>query len=249
MEPWRTAISSSDENHIWIRGRDITSLMTQATFTETIFLLHQGRLPSVEERRLLDAIFIAVIDHGPGSPSAAAARRVASGNRQAPEAAVAAGVLAVGDAHAGAGTACMEMIRRGLDTARRDSLSIEEAARREVVQAVETKQRIPGLGHRFHSQDPRTTVLFDMARRSNLAGDGIRFIQAVHAAAAAKIKPMPINVDGALAGVLYDLGLPPALGKLFFIIGRTAGLTAQVMEEYTREKPMRVHIPVIYDGQ
>jgi hypothetical protein len=28
-----------------------------------------------------------------------------------------------------------------------------------------------------------------------------------------------------------------------------AGLTAQVFEEYTREKPMRIRIPVEYDGK
>jgi citrate synthase len=55
-------------------------------------------------------------------------------------------------------------------------------------------------------------------------------------------------VDGAIAAVLYDLGFAPPLAKAIFILGRTAGLTAQVMEEYTREKPMRIHIPVEYDG-
>jgi citrate synthase len=33
-----------------------------------------------------------------------------------------------------------------------------------------------------------------------------------------------------------------------FIIGRVAGLSAEVLEEYTREKPMRIKIPVEYDG-
>jgi citrate synthase len=33
-----------------------------------------------------------------------------------------------------------------------------------------------------------------------------------------------------------------------FIIGRTAGLAAHVMEEYTRERAMRIRIPVTYDG-
>ena len=33
-----------------------------------------------------------------------------------------------------------------------------------------------------------------------------------------------------------------------FIIGRVAGLTAEVAEEYAREKPMRIRIPVAYDG-
>jgi citrate synthase len=33
-----------------------------------------------------------------------------------------------------------------------------------------------------------------------------------------------------------------------FIIGRVAGLSAQLVEEYTRERPMRVRVPVAYDG-
>ena len=53
---------------------------------------------------------------------------------------------------------------------------------------------------------------------------------------------------GALSAVLVDLGFQPPIGKLIFIIGRVVGVTAQVMEEHMREKPMRVRIPVIYDG-
>ena len=82
MDPWRTAIATSDPTHIWIRGRDVTALMRAATFTDAIVLLHLGRLPSPGERRLLDAILIGVADHGAGAPSCAAARLAASGNRQ-----------------------------------------------------------------------------------------------------------------------------------------------------------------------
>ena len=68
-------------------------------------------------------------------------------------------------------------------------------------------------------------------------------------AAAELIKPLPINIDGALAAVLHDLSLPASVGRYIFIIGRVAGLTAEVAEEYAREKPMRVRIPVTYDGE
>ena len=71
---------------------------------------------------------------------------------------------------------------------------------------------------------------------------------ALEQAVSARIKPLPINIDGGLAAVLYDLGFPPLFGKFVFIIGRVAGLTAQVTEEYTRERPMRIRIPVEYDG-
>ncbi len=248
MEPWRTAIATSDETHIWLRGYDVSSLMTGATFTDTIFLLHQGRLPTRDERKLLDAILIGVCEHGPGAPSAAAARIVASGNRQSLEAAVGAGVLAIGDAHGGAGYACMQMIAEGLALAKGEALTIEQAAERMVADAVSQGRRLPGMGHRTHTQDPRTAVLFGMARESGLAREGIAFMQALETAARARIKPLPVNIDGALAAVLYDLGFSPPLARLIFIIGRVAGLTAEVMEEHTREKPMRVRIPVNYDG-
>jgi citrate synthase len=248
MKPWKTAITHSSENHIWIRGKNITNLMTSATFTDLVFLLYQQRLPSPQERRLLDAILIGVADHGPGSPSAAASRLVATGNRQAPEAAIAAGILAIGDAHAGAGLACMELIREGLDLARRESLKITDAALKTVDAFLERKRRLPGLGHRHHTSDPRTPVLFRMAGEFGLRKDGIEFMLALEAAVQKKIKPLPINIDGALAAVLHDMGFPPLFGKIVFIIGRVAGLGAQVTEEYTREKPMRIRIPVEYDG-
>jgi citrate synthase len=222
--------------------------MSTATFSEVIFLLHQGRLPTPAERRLVDAILIAVADHGPGSPSAAASRIVASGNRQAPEAAIAAGILAIGDKHAGAGAACMEIIGAALGRAKAESRSMRDVAGETVDDAIRQKLRLPGLGHRTHSTDPRTAVLFSHAREGGLAGDGIAFMIELEAAARERIKPLPLNVDGALAAVLYDLGFPPLYGRLMFIIGRVAGLTAQVVEEYTRERPMRIRIPVVYDG-
>jgi citrate synthase len=248
MEPWRTAIATSDETHIWIRGYDVTSLMAHVGFTDTIFLLHQGRLPAQGERRLLDAILVAVADHGAGAPSCATARLAASGNRQSLSAAIAAGILAIGDEHGGAGSACMEVIAAGVGRAEKEQISLETSARRIAEDARAAKKRLPGLGHRTHTTDPRTAVLFGMASEAGVAGKGVAFVQALEKEVGILVKPLPINIDGALAAVLYDLGFPPAFGKLVFIIGRVAGLTAEVAEEYAREKAMRIHIPVTYDG-
>src|SRR5947207_746529 len=118
MEPWRTAIATSDATGIWIRGRDLTSLMKDATFTDLV------------------------------------------------------------------------------------------------------------------------KVLFDMARAEGVAGDGILFMEALEAQAARRIKALPMNIDGALAAILHDMGFPPPAGRFMFIIGRVAGLTAEVAEELAREKPM-----------
>lgn len=212
-------------------------------------MLHRGRLPTEGERRLLDAILIGVADHGAGAPSCAAARLAASGNRQSLSAAIAAGILTIGDEHGGAGSLCMEMIRAGVEYAGKQGVSIRDAARHTVEEARSNRKRLPGLGHRVHTKvDPRTTVLFAMARETGVAGDGIAFLEAIEQHTREVIKPLPINIDGALAGVLFDMGFPPEFGKLVFIVGRVAGLSAEVAEEYAREKAMRIRIPVKYDG-
>jgi citrate synthase len=247
MDAWRTAIATSDATSLRVRGYDIAALM-QLSFADTIYLLHQGRLPNQSERRLLDAILIGVADHGSGAPSCATARLVASGNRQSLSAAVAAGILAIGDEHGGAGSACMEMIAEGVERGARESIPLDEAARRITAEAKAEHRRLPGFGHRVHTHDPRTDVLFGMARESGIAGQGIEFMEALNVAIREQIRPLPINIDGALAAVLFDMGFPPPFGKLVFIIGRVAGLSAEVAEEYVREKAMRIRIPVTYDG-
>lgn len=248
MEPWRTAIVEASDGRIRIRGTDVTSLMTSHTFTDTIFLLHRSRLPSPQERALLDAILSSVADHGSGAPSCATARLAISGNRSSVSAAVAAGILAVGDEHGGAGSGCMALIAAGIERARRESITLQESAAQTVLEHRASGKRVAGMGHRVHSRDPRTPVLFDLARTHGLAGDGITFMEALAAEVGKQVKPMALNVDGSLAAVLYDMGFAPTFARLLFIIGRVAGLTAEVMEELERERPMRIRIPVAYDG-
>jgi citrate synthase len=219
------------------------------SFAGTIFLLHQGRLPTEAESRMLDAILIGVCDHGPGSPSAATARLACSGNRKGVSSAVAAGVLAIGDEHAGAGEACMAMIADGLKRAKAESLSVQAIVERVVDEAKVNKKRLPGLGHRQHTTDPRKDILFGIARESKLSREGVEFMLALESAAGKKIKPLPLNIDGILAAILYDMNFSPEFGKFVFIIGRVAGLTAEVSEELSREKPMRIHVPIAYDGE
>src|SRR5437773_9066111 len=249
MDTWRTAIVDAGPDHIRVRGHDVLDLMRGATFTDLIFLLHHERLPSAGERRLLDAILIGVADHGAGAPSCAASRLAASGNRQSLSAAVAAGVLTIGDEHGGAGSGCMDLIEDGLSRARGSNRSLAEVAGDQVNEIRARGAKLPGFGHRVHAVvDPRVAVLFDLAARQGLSGDAVRFARALEEAIRAQIKPIPLNIDGALAAILVDLGFPSPVGRLFFIIGRVAGLSAEVLEEHTREKPMRITFPVEYDG-
>jgi citrate synthase len=114
-----------------------------------------------------------------------------------------------------------------------------------------TKRRIPGLGHRIHTDDPRTKRLFALADELELAGEGVALLQALAETLRIKTgKNLPINVDGAIAALLVDLGMPRELANGFFIMARVPGLMAHISEEKSRMRPMRRIHPTdhSYDG-
>lgn len=247
MEPWRTAITSVEPNKIRIRGQAVEDLMRRGNFGDTSFLLLRGGLPSAAESRVWNAILTASADHAVTPPSTMAARVIASGNRRAPEAAIAGGVLAIGDAHGGAGEDTMQMLRRGL-AMMQEGRSPEEAARALLDEYRTAGRRIPGVGHRLHTRDPRTEVLWSLAAEAGLAGPAVALMRIIAGMLSKADRPLPVNVDGALAAVLLDMGFEPAVGRIAFILGRCAGIAAHVLEELAREKPMRIEVPFVYDG-
>ncbi|MBI4790210.1 MAG: citryl-CoA lyase [Chloroflexi bacterium] len=245
---WHSAITLADGEHIWLRGYEVTDLMTHATFAEVVLLLHQGELPSPGVQKLMNALLIASAECRVDARSALAARAAASGNRRGLEAAIAAGVLAIGDAHGGAGAPCLEMIAHAVARVQRESIPLEQAAAQIITEAKTAGQRLPGLGLRAQTTDPRVATLFRLAAEARVAGDGIAFMRALERQAREHIAYLPINLDGAIAAILYDLGFAPAFAKALYIIAHVAGLSAHVLEEYAREQPLRIKIPVEYDG-
>jgi citrate synthase len=61
---------------------------------------------------------------------------------------------------------------------------------------------------------------------------------------------LPINVDGATGAILADLGMNRSAFNGIFMMARRPGLVTHVLEEQSREKPMRRIDPVKhgYDG-
>ena len=59
-----------------------------------------------------------------------------------------------------------------------------------------------------------------------------------------------MNVDGAIATMLCEMGFPPGMSNGIFAISRSSGLVAHVYEEQTRMRPMRRIDPIAheYDG-
>jgi citrate synthase len=77
----------------------------------------------------------------------------------------------------------------------------------------------------------------------------IRAVELV-AAALPDGQALPVNIDGAIAAVCGDIGIPAEIANALFIISRVPGITAQAQEERQREHPMRQIDPKghMYDG-
>ncbi|NWG18176.1 MAG: citryl-CoA lyase [Chloroflexi bacterium] len=247
---WKTAITGIRPNEIRLRGYRIDDLMGRISFSQAIFLALTGELPPPQVGQLLDAIFVSSIDHGVTPPSTLAARTAASTG--APfNAALAAGLLSINQHHGGAIEDSMRLIRRGIELARVLEGAAEVGAVALVAAYRKEKKRLPGFGHRIHTDDPRTRRLLELASELGVAADGVEMLRAIEDAwAEATGKRLPMNVDGAIAGLLVDLKLPLELANTFFMMARLPGLVAQVHEEKTRERPMRVIHPTDheYDG-
>ena len=246
---WYTAITRIEPNKVAVRGYNIAELMGRVSFGAAVYLILTGELPSPALARLMDAILVSSIDHGATPPSALAARTVASTGATL-SASVAAGIMSINRHHGGAIEDCARQLKAIADRAASGSISLDEAATRRLAAMREAGERMPGFGHRLHTKDPRTARLFELARKAGVGGVHIQAARAVEKAFADAKKSLPINVDGAIGAILADLGMNPAAFNGIFMIARTPGLIAHVIEEQTRERPMRRIDPVNhgYDG-
>ncbi|HKF94444.1 MAG TPA: citryl-CoA lyase, partial [Gammaproteobacteria bacterium] len=240
---WNTSITRVEPNRVAVRGYDIAELMGRVSFGAAVYLVLTGELPSQPVARLLDAILVSSIDHGATPPSALAARTVASTGATL-SAAVGAGIMSINRHHGGAIEDCACQLKVVAARASRESIPMDEAASRMLATMRDAGERMSGFGHRLHTKDPRTARLFELAREAGVDGVHMQVARAVEKAFADAKKSLPINVDGAIGAILADLGMDPATFNGIFMIARTPGLIAHVIEEQTREKPMRRIDPV-----
>jgi len=143
----------------------------------------------------------------------------------------------------------MEAIRQVAELANRESGSVEalsHAADTVVAEWRQARRRLPGFGHRQHKQqDPRLARLFALAHEAKVPGNYLEAALALEGALKRSIgKDLPINIDGAMAAILCEIGFPITLSNALFMAARIAGILAHANEEIEQMPPMRRIDPV-----
>jgi citrate synthase len=145
----------------------------------------------------------------------------------------ASGVTVYGAAQAG--LAALQGPRHGGATSRVVALLKTLAESRDVAAALRalvlSGERLPGFGHWLYpDEDPRARFLLDMMARLLPDSEAVRLVQRIAKAAEAATGKKP-NVDFALGAVERVLGLPDKASLSLFLVGRSVGWMAHLLEQ------------------
>ena len=246
---YRTGIGTSTADTITLLGHDLArDLLGQVTFGELAFWLIAKRRPTAAQAAMFEAVLVALADHG-FTPTALAARLTYTSAPESLQGAVAAGLLGGGSRFLGVTEDAARFLTEslaGLQVPPADEAGWDELAAEVVAAAGAAGRLVPGLGHPVHKvEDPRTPVLFDLARQHGTYGDHLRLFAAI-----GRVHPeilgrtLPLNGAGVCGAVLADLDLPVPVIRGVALLARCAGLVGHLAEEQTDPIGMDVYLGV-----
>lgn len=228
----RTAICTSDEHTIVVRGQDLChDLIGHVSFADYFFLLLTGKRPDATCSTVLNATLVAIAEHGL-VPSVQASRMTYAAAPDALQGAVAAGILGCGSVILGASETAGRLF---VDVAARvDAGEALDDVAADVIRTLKAERRsIPGYGHPLHkANDPRVDRLISVATEAGADLRFVRIAQAIERVIPGIVgKELRLNVSAAIPAVLLGVGFPVASLRGVPILARTAGLIAHLAEE------------------
>lgn len=183
-----------------------------------IGLLWDKRLISRQEAEIIRRIIILSADHGPcvsGALTTIIAACAGIGLSQA----VAAGLIMIGPRFGGAVTDAGRYFKFAVG----NGMSADEF----LAHMKKHVGPVPGIGHRVKSlrnPDKRVKELVRYVKSLDVPTPHLDFALEVEKVTAAKKDNLILNVDGAMASVLVDIGFPVDSLNGFFVLARTIGL-------------------------
>jgi citrate synthase len=229
-----TAICTADAASITVRGYDLCrDLIGKIDFADYFFLLMMGKKPDEKQRFFINALLVAIAEHGL-VPSVQAARMTLAAAPEAVQGAVAAGLLGSGSVVFGSAEIAGRLLHDLV------AASAGGDPRTVVLERIrdmrKTKSPIPGFGHPQHSGgDPRANMLLKLAGEHELNGPYMQMLRTIESVLPEALgRPLPININGAIPAILLEIGFPVTAMKSISILARTAGLLAHLQEETAR---------------
>jgi citrate synthase len=233
----RSRLGRSTSDTIFVRGHDLAKdLIGKVSLGDVAFLELKGRLPSKQESVMFNALAVTLVEHGI-TPSTIAARLTFFGAPESLQAAIAAGLLGMGDRFGGSIEQAARMLQAAPASGDR-----REVAREIVAEYRRRKEIIPGLGHPVHkSADPRTTRLFELAAENGLSGRHVKLMELIARKATATYgRELPVNATGAIAAIASEMELSWRITRGLAVMARAIGLVAHLQEEM--DEPMAAEI-------
>ena len=220
----------------WYRFSHDGVKVDTATDHETIggqFLsLLTGKEPSEEHARALDVSLILYAEHG-FNASTFTARTCASTLSDMHSCVTGAIGTLRGPLHGGANEAAMEMIEK---------YSSREEAKAGLLELLSNKEKIMGFGHAVYStEDPRNAIIKLWSEKlSQSNGDATLYeVSDEVERVMDEEKGMFANTDFFMASAYHYLGIPTQIFTPLFVIGRTSGWTANIMEQRADNRIIR----------
>ena len=239
----KTSISRVEKDKIITRGYNQRDLIEKIRYGDMVYLMLKGRIPSVKEGKMFNHVLVSFCDHGVTPPSTQTARLVASSGSPI-NSAIAGALLSFGHKHAGAIEQTMELYQSKINSlyltedSQINNKQIASLAIDIHNEYMAGDEKMPGFGHRYHDVDPRADKLMSLAIKEGFVGPHIKLALALQDLIYQN-KGIKLNVDGANAAILSDLGFDPELGLGVFMIGRIPGIIAHVHEEKMEEEEFR----------
>jgi citrate synthase len=227
--PWQSSITEVGAGELSTYGVDQRTIIREFSFEETVFLVLKGRRPDSVERSMLRAVLVSTASHGITGQSTLAVIAAADCRSDFLHALMAGFSVGSGAVHLGATAATMVELQQA------GALSEADLARY-VEQRLENGERISGFGHRFHNEDPRAREIFALAEELGFDGVHVTLARRMESLLRERTQKA-LNIAGANAAILLDLGFDPRIAQLFIVLGRSTMFAAAYLERLAKNQP------------